>query len=252
MRMPDPPKSPLEDPEVARAFVKTAAYLSKGVQEYKSENPQPVDPYQMSSQMSGCPVVGQQEVNQSNQMAPSPNRPSFLEQQKPLNQKRQVSSIPMEKDEEHWVYPSEQMFYNAMKRKGWNPTEEDMPAVVAIHNAVNERAWREILSWESHQGISAACGGPKLVKFRGRPKDFSPKARFLNMLGYKLPFDRHDWIVDRCGKQVRYVIDFYNGAPQPNMPAAMHLDVRPALDSPALVLERLKMQFKHMVNMFTK
>jgi cytochrome c heme-lyase len=72
------------------------------------------------------------------------------------------------------------------------------------------------------------------------------------MLGYKLPFDRHDWIVDRCGKQVRYVIDFYNGAPQPNMPAAMHLDVRPALDSPSLVLERLKMQFKHMVSMFTK
>lgn len=34
-----------------------------------------------------------------------------------------------------WVYPSEQMFYNAMKRKGWTPAEDDMAAVVAIHNA---------------------------------------------------------------------------------------------------------------------
>ncbi len=24
-----------------------------------------------------------------------------------------------------------------------------------------------------------------------------------------MPFDRHDWFVDRCGEEVRYVIDFY-------------------------------------------
>ena len=28
---------------------------------------------------------------------------------------------------------------------------------------------------------------------------------------YELPFDRHDWIVDRCGKDVRYIIDYYDG-----------------------------------------
>lgn len=28
-----------------------------------------------------------------------------------------------------------------------------------------------------------------------------------------------------------YVIDFYNAAPREDMPVAMHLDVRPALDS---------------------
>jgi cytochrome c heme-lyase len=27
--------------------------------------------------------------------------------------------------------------------------------------------------------------------------------------GGQLPFDRHDWWVDRCGQEVRYVIDFY-------------------------------------------
>lgn len=26
---------------------------------------------------------------------------------------------------------------------------------------------------------------------------------------YPEPFDRHDWIVDRCGTEVRYVIDYY-------------------------------------------
>ena len=31
-----------------------------------------------------------------------------------------------------------------MKRKGYSPHEEEMNAVVAIHNAVNERAWAEV------------------------------------------------------------------------------------------------------------
>ena len=25
-----------------------------------------------------------------------------------------------------------------------------------------------------------------------------------------LPFDRHDWVVDRCGKEVKYTIDYYS------------------------------------------
>jgi cytochrome c heme-lyase len=60
--------------------------------------------------------------------------------------------------------------------------------------------------------------------------------------GFKLPFDRHDWVVDRCGKEVRYIIDFYSGAPVPGVPASMHLDVRPALDSVGALYDRLKMQ----------
>ena len=41
------------------------------------------------------------------------------------------------------------------------------------------------------------------MRFIGRPQDYSPKARLLNLLGYKLPFDRHDWVVDRCGREAR-------------------------------------------------
>ncbi len=37
----------------------------------------------------------------------------------------------------------------------------------------------------------------------------SPLAWLRAALGGAMPFDRHDWIVDRCGKEVRYVIDFY-------------------------------------------
>jgi hypothetical protein len=29
------------------------------------------------------------------------------------------------------------------------------------------------------------------------------------LLGGPEPFDRHDWVIDRCGQEVRYVIDFY-------------------------------------------
>jgi cytochrome c heme-lyase len=43
---------------------------------------------------------------------------------------------------------------------------------------------------------------------------------------------------------VRYVIDFYSGAPQPGAQAAMHLDVRPALDSFGAALDRLRMQWR--------
>lgn len=45
--------------------------------------------------------------------------------------------------------------------------------------------------------------------------------------------------IKRQLEQVRYVIDFYNAAPMPNMPVAMHLDVRPALDSLEAAWDRL-------------
>lgn len=37
----------------------------------------------------------------------------------------------------------------------------------------------------------------------------SPLARIRSWLSGELPFDRHDWVIDRCGQEVRYVIDFY-------------------------------------------
>jgi len=139
----------------------------------------------------------------------------------------------------NWVYPSEQMFFNALKRKGYAAREEDMQSVIAIHNTVNERTWQHIMKWESAHADK--CSDIKLAFFKGRPKDLSPKARFRNWIGYTLPFDRHDWTIDRCGHHVRYVIDYYNGKKVPGMPASVYIDARPALDSGAAAFERMRM-----------
>lgn len=52
----------------------------------------------------------------------------------------------------NWIYPSEQMFFNAMKRKNYDPKAEDMKTIIPIHNAVNERVWMEIRRWEKGWG----------------------------------------------------------------------------------------------------
>jgi cytochrome c heme-lyase len=137
-----------------------------------------------------------------------------------------------------------------MKRKGYNPSEADVPVILAIHNTVNEHGWKSLKEWEHFRG----CDSPKLKRFMGRPKDISPKAYFKSFLGYSLPFDRHDWIIESNGTDVRYVIDFYKGStdkivseasenPEKNQHTpviAMHIDVRPALDSPSAILARLQ------------
>ncbi|OTB01005.1 hypothetical protein M426DRAFT_323790 [Hypoxylon sp. CI-4A] len=134
----------------------------------------------------------------------------------------------------NWIYPSERMFFEAMQRKGHDPRAADMRTVVPIHNAVNERAWAEIKAWEEPYLKGTACGGPRLHSFSGLSTNMSPKARINTLLGYQAPFDRHDWVVDRCGKEIEYVIDFYAG--RNNGPAApgklsFYLDVRPKLNT---------------------
>lgn len=57
----------------------------------------------------------------------------------------------------NWVYPSEKMFFDAMKRKGYDAREVDMRTVVPIHNAVNERAWEKIKEWEAPYLIDSKC-----------------------------------------------------------------------------------------------
>ena len=101
-----------------------------------------------------------------------------------LSTDRERSSIPKAADG-NWVYPSEAQFYAAMERKNHNPQTADMKSIVPIHNAVNERAWSEILKWEEGKGAEA-CGGLKLISFMGRPSELSPKARAKSLLGFVL------------------------------------------------------------------
>jgi cytochrome c heme-lyase len=118
-----------------------------------------------------------------------------------------------------WAFPSPQRFYNAMTRKGWQADERTIPAVVSIHNTVNEETWRRVQRYEAlHR---AHCTDSRLARFRGRPND-------------------------RCGKEVRYVIDFYGASSSDDNPmgqaAAIHIDARPALDRPGALWDRIRLQ----------
>ncbi|KAI5360166.1 putative holocytochrome c/c1 synthase [Septoria linicola] len=133
-----------------------------------------------------------------------------------------------DKDSGNWIYPSQSQFFEAMKRKGHEANPSDMSSIVPIHNAVNERAWNQIKDWEKPYNPE-----PKLVSFAGDSKKLTPKA-YWNMwiMGYSQPFDRHDWVVERDGKKIDYVIDFYKGKDGGMaVPLSFFLDVRPKVNS---------------------
>lgn len=174
----------------------------------------------------------------------------------------------------NWIYPSEKQFFEALMRKGNTPQSTSsaselatsVASIIPIHNAVNERAWKQILDWEkkapSTDPGSGKCGGPKLYSFRGLgvdPQFLSPRARVNGWLGYQHPFDRHDWVVERCGgERVEYVIDFYQGKTSGGNgnPAGLtgnagpgklsfYLDVRPKLNT----YEGWRMRFNRFVGL---
>lgn len=185
------------------------------------------------------------DIDPTNRMPPPNQRPA-PDQPFPLSVDRQTSGIPRagREKEENWVYPSEQMFWNAMLRKGWRWKEgdiekDDMHNIIRIHNANNEQAWKEVLKWEALHAKECPC--PKLASFGGLYNDLSPRAKFRCWLGYERPFDRHDWVIDRCGKKVRYIIDYYDGGivDKKTYEFAI-LDVRPAFDSPGAMWDRMK------------
>ncbi|CAL8400475.1 holocytochrome c-type synthase [Gadus morhua] len=196
----------------------------------------------------GCPMKaaasgGQNDIDPTNMMPP-PNQSPAPDQPFPLPLNRKESNIPRHGSDQKWVYPSEQMFWNAMLRKGWRWREEsldpqDMSNIIKIHNENNEQAWQEILKWEALHAGECPCG-PSLKRFGGKAKEYSPRARIRSWMGYELPFDRHDWIVDRCGREVRYVIDYYDGEINKENYQFSNLDVRPAIDSLDAVWDRVK------------
>ncbi|KAK4570270.1 holocytochrome c synthase [Recurvomyces mirabilis] len=192
---------------------------------------------------------------------------------------REASTIPRGDGTGTWEYPSPQQMYNAMLRKGYTDTPaEHVESMVAVHNFLNEGAWEEIKGWEQRfsRGLSAgweACrrgeegaiveamrrvrrgevdAEPKLLRFMGRPNEPTPKARMLGFMAWLYPsqfpdnppFDRHDWFVQRQhsngqSREVRYVIDYYSGPPEPTGEPVFFLDVRPAVDGPTAACERM-------------
>ena len=232
--------------------------------------------------------VYNQPIDPSNQMPVQPNQNPWPGQRRLLSTERQRSAIPKGGGGQ-WVFPSPQMFYNALMRKGKGAdvTEEDMATVVAVHNgekrtaplAAHRRTQADSLALAARHepddlGPGAGVGAPAPGGVRlPLPRALPGQARQLVAQGqnaqavhrrvgllccvYSLPvcwltasavlflagvepFDRHDWYVDRCGVEVRYIIDFYHSDSTPGM-EAFTLDVRPALDSWTAVLDRAKM-----------
>ena len=82
------------------------------------------------------------------------------------------------------------------------------------------------------------CDCPKLLPAGGRPQ---PEGAIPELLRFKLPFDRHDWIVDGVdGREACNRLLQREAADQ--TPVAMHLDARPALDSIGAVWDRFYIQ----------
>lgn len=140
------------------------------------------------------------------------------------------------------------------KDKTEGVSEKDMDTVIAIHNNMNENTWQQVVEWEKlvNDPSKAEPGREsKLLKFCGRPDELSPKARLKVLFGHPAPFDRHDWTIDRGGKEVRYIIDYYHDESAVQMDKtpknmtdaqsmqSIKVDVRPALDSPASIFARL-------------
>jgi cytochrome c heme-lyase len=127
--------------------------------------------------------VYNQEIDVTNQMPVVPNQLPWPGQQRLLPTERVASSIPKGGGGQ-WVFPSQQMFFNALQRKGkgGNVTEEDMHSVVLTHNTMNELTWRQVMLWERlNRGGDGA--EPALVRFLGRPDDLSPRARARTLFG---------------------------------------------------------------------
>lgn len=183
-------------------------------------------PPQKSSQLpldASCPIKAPisplQSTDQSSSLSklnPLNYMPSNISQARSKNQtvalpvERTVSSIPRGDADSNWEYPSPQQMYNAMLRKGYDDTPEDaVESMVAVHNFLNEGAWEEIERWEERFSRGLGPGWqmcrmgeeefstchqtqkhlpkPRLLRFQGRPKDITPKAQILGLLGWIYP-----------------------------------------------------------------
>ena len=126
-----------------------------------------------------------QPIDPKNMMPATANQQPAPGQAKPLSVSRVQSNIPKGGTDSTWQYPSPQMFWNSLVRKGKvdDATEDDMDTVVSIHNEMNERTWRQLMEWEALHGGEHLDGEPSLRRFKGMPHTLSPKAKLKSWLG---------------------------------------------------------------------
>lgn len=142
-------------------------------------------------------------------------------------------------DGHHWLNPSANQLFRALRRKDKPIDIHDATSVADVHTAVTTQSWNNVLEYE--QLHSHECANPSLARFQGMDGIYSIKAKVFHALGWaNLPFDRHDWTVDRCGKEVRYIIDYYANEEDGNI--EYYIDARPA-PTPAGIYDRLRVWY---------
>ena len=196
--------SPLLPSSSSKSRPSTAAPSSCPINHPSSPSPPATGPPSEPSKFS--------KLNPLNYMFSDLSQERSSQQKYALPTTREISTIPRGDADSNWEYPSPQQMYNAMLRKGYDKTPEDaVEVMVAVHNFLNEGAWQEIEGWERRfsGGLSKgwrACrrgeegyqdwvedegkigaGRPKLARFMGRPGEWTPKARILELLGKAWP-----------------------------------------------------------------
>ncbi|ETO02116.1 hypothetical protein RFI_35321 [Reticulomyxa filosa] len=123
-------------------------------------------------------------------------------------------------DGQAWLNPSANQLYHALSRRNKPIEYNDAASVATMHQMVTAQTWQAILEYEDLH--KHTCATPKLAKFEGKDGIYSKKAQFFHWwFGMPLPYDRHDWTVDRCGKEVTYIIDYY-AVPVPRTDSDSH------------------------------
>lgn len=141
-------------------------------------------------------------------------------------------------DGTHWVNPSANQLFRALKRKNKPIHSGDARNVADVHAVVTDMSWDCVMEYEN---LHPECKEPTLARFFGMYGILSWKSKLLKFRTGIEPFDRHDWVVDRCGKEVRYIIDYYSvEVPNPNDPTGdpeivYSIDARPALTLAGIV-----------------
>ena len=172
-----------------------------------------------------------------------------------------------------WLNPSANQLYHALKRKNKPIQKDDALSVAAIHAIVTEQTWQNIMKYEKYH--ENECKNPRLARFEGKDGIYSPKAKFCHyIMGLPYPYDRHDWTIDRCGKEVQYIIDYYAipiASPSPslskeeenksnedkryapfiqdeNVEFMYTIDARPKMNSFSNIVDRVKLAYTNWKN----
>jgi len=146
-----------------------------------------------------------------------------------------------------WLNPSAGQLYRSLKRKNKPIEYGDALDVAAVHAMVTSGTWDAIMEYE--QLHSSACESPKLARFHGMDGIYSLKAKMRHyLLRQPWPYDRHDWVVNRCGEEVRYIIDYYS-YPGDEDEEMYTIDARPAPSNLGNILDRARVGFRKLLRL---